>query len=353
MQRALLIFLSVTTLGLGSLCVVQWRQLRDQREQNRVLEGAHRLEAQTREEQQIRTGELEKRAARLQREVQEFSSVTTTLRATEATQRSNLTVVAAQATAVQPEKTAGEGKGGLFGKEMGEMVSKMMKDPEMRKMMRGQQKATLGMMYSGLFKQLRLSPDEKTRFEELLLDSQMRQVESAQGLFGTEESSDPAKDRETFQAAKKEDDAKIKALLGDERYAEFEDYQKNIGERMQLNQLQSQLEAANLPLLEQQSAQLIQIMQEEKTQLPPAIPTDPNLSPADMKALMTSENMEKQLQWTEDYNKRLLDRAREVLTLEQMDKYRDFLEQQASMQKIGLKMAKEMFGKESSPPAAK
>jgi hypothetical protein len=47
----------------------------------------------------------------------------------------------------------------------------------------------------------------------------------------------------------------------------------------------------------------------------------------------------------EDYNKRVLDRAGLVLTPAQLQQFTDLQNQQASMQKLGLKMAREMFGK--------
>ena len=111
---------------------------------------------------------------------------------------------------------------------------------------------------------------------------------------------------------------------------------------MQLDQFKTRLEAENLPLQDQQMAQMIQIMKDEKTALPPIIPTDNTEFPK--KELMTAENLDKQGSWMEDYNRRVLDRAGQVLSPEQLKQYREFLEQQASMQKLGLKMARQMFG---------
>ena len=65
---------------------------------------------------------------------------------------------------------------------------------------------------------------------------------------------------------------------------------------------------------------------------------------------VVAENLDRQLKWMEDYNRRVIDRAGQVLTPEQLAQYRTFQEQQVSMQKIGLKMAGQMFGGER--PAA-
>ena len=230
------------------------------------------------------------------------------------------------------------------------MLSKMMQDPAMKKMVRSQQRATLDMMYSGLFKQLRLSPDRQTALTDVMLDAQMHQVENAGSLLDGAEGTDPAKARLAMEESKKSTDARIKELLGDEHFAEYQDYQQNIGERMQVSQLQSQMEAANLPLQEPQVAQIMQVMQEERQRVPLVLPTGQNVNPADLKALMNAENLEKQLQWQEDFNQRVLERASAVLTPDQLKVYRDFQEQQSSMQKLGLKMAKEMFGPVETAP---
>jgi phage terminase small subunit len=342
MRKTLVILLSVATVALGVICSVQWRQLRQERTRHAALERALREETQTREEQVAKARELELRANRLQKDLQEFSAVTSNLRTSESMQRSNATALAERVKAVKNSA----GQAGVSGKDMREMVSSMMKNPEMRKMIRGQQKAAVEMMYSGLFKQLQLAPEEKAELSELLIESQMRQVDGAQGLFGDSEGQDPAQARADFAQAKKETDAQVKDLLGEERYATYQDYQKNITERMQLDQLKTRLEGAQMPLEEAQLAQLLKLMKDEKAKVPPAIPTDPNLSPAETKALMTADNLDKQVQWMEDYNKRVLDGAAGLLTPDQLKQFREMQEQQASMQKMGLKMAKEMFGQQ-------
>jgi hypothetical protein len=346
MQKTLVVLLSLTTVALGIICSVQFRQLRQERMRQVTLERALREEAQNREEQAAKARELEARANRLQKDIQEFSAVTSNLRTSESMQRSNATALAERAKAVQKSGATG----GVLGKDMREMVSSMMKNPEMRKMIRGQQKAAVELMYAGLFKQLQLAPEEKAELSELLIEAQMRQVDGAQGLFGDSEGQDPAQARADFAQTKKETDAQVRDLLGEERYATYQDYQKNINERMQLDQLQSRLESAQMPLEEQQLAQLLKLMKDEKAKVPPVIPTDPNLSPAETKALMTADNLDKQFQWMEDYNKRVLDGATALLAAEQLKQFREMQEQQASMQKMGLKMAKEMFGQQGGQP---
>src|SRR5204863_9128458 len=116
-------------------------------------------------------------------------------------------------------------KDGAFGKGMGEMIGKMMKDPAMREMMREQQKAMINMMYGGLFKDMKLSPDEKDKLKSLLTDAQMKNIESAQGLLGGEAKDGTAGEDAGKQIAdsKKQMNDEIKSLLGDERFAQYQE----------------------------------------------------------------------------------------------------------------------------------
>ena len=57
--------------------------------------------------------------------------------------------------------------------------------------------------------------------------------------------------------------------------------------------------------------------------------------------------------WMDDYNRRVLERAAQVLTPDQFKEYQSFREQQASMQKLGLQMAKQMFGGDKAGTTSK
>jgi len=205
-------------------------------------------------------------------------------------------------------------------------------------------------MYSGLFKELNLSSEEKEKVTGILVDAQMKNVENAQGIFGEKKDGASEDTAKLYVEAKKQTDAQLTALLGEERFAQYEDYQKNIGERMQIDQLKTKMAAENLPLQDEQMARLLQVMKEEKAAVPPVIPTDNTQVPN--KELFTAENLDKQMQWMAEYNRRVLDRAGQILSPEQLKQYQEFQEQQATMQKFGWNMARQMLGgeKSSNPP---
>ncbi len=356
MKKWLIGILALATAALGVLCVRQSRELRAQREQAQAAEVARRVETDTRQAQAARVKELERVNAQLDQQVRQFTAVTTSLRTNEAQQSSQLSSLTQKMQAMQakPGVEGAGGKGGLFGKDMGKMLGTLMKDPAMKEMMRDQQKSVIHMMYGSLFKELNLTPEEKEKFKSLLTDAQMKNIEFAPGLLGGRK--EGAEDTNKLLAdAKKQTDADVKALLGDERFAQYEEYQKSMGERMQLDQFKTRMAAENLPLQDQQVAQLFQAMKEEKAAVPPVIPTDNTQAPK--KEMFTAGNLEKQMAWMEDYNRRVAGRAGQILSPEQLQQYLEWQQQQASMQKLGLDMARQMFGgdkpADAEIPAAK
>ena len=339
MQKILIGIMSVLTLVLGILCAVQAKQLRAAREQMRLTEEARATEAEAHQAQAERVKELERDNRSLDRQVSRFATVTTELRTNQSAQTKDLQAMAERIRAAQAE---GESKEDGFGKGMGDMLGKMMKDPAMRDMIREQQKAAINMMYGGLFKDLNLSADEQEKLKSILTDAQMKNVENAQSLFGGDKDAPKDQMQKQMAESRAQTDAEIKALLGPERFAQYEDYQKNITERMQIDQFKNQLAGESHPLQDQQAARLMEVMKNLKTTMPPPISSDQTQTPKP--GMFTEDKIAGQIKWMDEYNRELVEAARPILSPEQLKPYQAFLEQQSSMQKLGLKMAKQMFG---------
>lgn len=329
-------------LALGVVCVVQSRQLRTAREQLRTAESSRAAEAEAREAQGSQLKILERSNQRLEQQVQQFARVTSTLRSNDVKQSSNLLAFSQQlkSSLRNGEGEAGEEKG-LFGKGMMGMVDKMMKDPAMRDFMKDQQKAVINQMYAGLFKEMKLTPDEREKLKSILIESQMKNVELAQGMFGDGKTGVAVEVGQQITDATKQTEGEIKTLLGDERFGQYENYQKTMGERMQLDQFKTQL-SSEAPLSEEQTKQLLELMQSEKAAVPMTTPTPPTSGV--VTEMFTAEVLDQQLKWAEDYNRRVLEGAGKILTPDQLKQYQAFQEQQASMQKLSLQMVKGMFG---------
>ncbi len=235
-----------------------------------------------------------------------------------------------------------KGKGG-----MGDMVARMMEDPGMRKMIRDQQRVVMNTMYEPLFKEMNLTDEEKEKLTQLMLDNAMKGVERARDLFS---GGDPAKRDEATQSLGeelKQSQAEIKELLGEERFAQYEDYTRNMGNRMAVDQLKSQLASGATPLQDTQAQQLLQIMREEhqmgsdSSGFAGGAANDPTQN---LNAIASEEAMDQLFQKQEEINKRVADRATTVLTAEQSEALRTQQANQLNLQRMGMKMARQMMG---------
>jgi hypothetical protein len=279
-----------------------------------------------------------------------LSALVGNLRASESTHASNYARLAQASTRSEGSQTneASGGTGGMFGKGMGEMLSKMMKDPNMREFMRAQQKMMVTKMYGPMIRDLNLPPDQQQKLNDLLLDQQMQTLERSQEMF-KDGKMDLQKLGETAKGQEKENEMAIKDLLGAEKYAEFEDYKKTMAERMQLDQFKEQLQGTDSPLREDQSKQILAVIKEERDHTPPVFDTSSPERMKDVGTLFQEGQMERQIEWQEQLNRRVQERLASVLTPEQLKAYTGLQEQQLSMQKFGMKMAREMFGKGATP----
>lgn len=225
-------------------------------------------------------------------------------------------------------------------------VAKMFTDPEMKKAMRGQQSMMVRMMYADLAKELGLAPEEADQLIELLTERQMGMAAQSMELMG-DGGADAKKLEESgksINASRKEYDAQINALLGEERAKKFAEYERSIGDRMQMQQVQQAFTASGVPLQDSQRDGLLAIMKEERLKTP-ASPFDASNKDvsAQMKALQNADAVDKAMQQTQDFNTRVLTRARTVLTPEQINAFEAAQKQQLEMMQLGMKMSREMF----------
>jgi hypothetical protein len=212
----------------------------------------------------------------------------------------------------------------------------MFKDPEMRKMLAAQQAGALRGFYSDFVKQAHLTPDEANHFFQLLQDRQMSLMDSSANLM-----SGSAVDVNAATAGINTANQALKDLLGPEGYREYQDFEKTLGDRIQVQQFSQQLGSVGSPLQDYQSQALIQIMSQESASLPnfqsgsgAGVQQALNMSPADI---------DRYSQQVEAMNQRVYNRAMAVLTPPQLTAFAAFQKNMATAQVAGLKMTQQML----------
>ncbi len=363
MNRKFLVLAVVFVVALGTACVLLLQQLNStrQREQAAAVTARVEVEARVQNEERLHTAERDR--ARVEKQNTELAALTHTLRQSEAQQASNATSLAQKlkSAGVRSGNSQGGSTSGTeagdpaadpsSGGGMADMMSKMMQDPAMKEMIRSQQKTMMKTMYGALFKELNLAADDQKKLTDLILDSQMGGMDNLGELMGKD---DAARQNAVSAMTDKNNKLKedIKGLLGEEKFAQYESYQKTMGDRMVLDQFQEHL--GDSPLRDDQSKQLLQLLADERGRVPPVISEDPDKAGDAFAKMASEEALNQQLKWQEDLNQRVLGRAAQVLTTDQLKEFTEFQTTQLNMQRMGLKMAREMFGgsKTRTPPAA-
>src|ERR1035438_4784841 len=224
MKSTLTLFLAVTTVTLAVVCVTQTRKFSGQQTQLASL----RTELDEKAQQVETLHAAQKRADQQRHELMDQAEELAAQ--LQARQLAETNVIVEASPAPPPVSSKGEksddAKGGF-----GKMLSKMMEDPDTRKFIHDQQRMMMDQMYAPLVKQMGLTPDEATKFKDLLADNTMKGAEAATSLMGGGASTNRTEAMATLSAGQKTMDEQLKTMLGDDRYAQYKDYQETVGER--------------------------------------------------------------------------------------------------------------------------
>ena len=142
-------------------------------------------------------------------------------------------------------------------------------NPETRKALREQKEGFLNTAYAALFKTMALSADEMEKFKGMVLDQEMKNAERM--LAYAKLAQDPVAQTNALKEIARDQaafEARLKAILGDTRFAEYQDYNQTIGQRVALDQFAQQLSGGATALTDEQGQQLLQIMTEEQRGMP-------------------------------------------------------------------------------------
>ena len=210
----------------------------------------------------------------------------------------------------------------------------LFKDPAMRKMMAASQAAALRGLYSDFLKQAHLTPDETEKFFQLLQDRQTALMDQSADMM-----SGSSMDMNAASAATNTADAALKDLLGADRFSQYQDFEKTLGPRMELQQFNQQLSGQGMPLQDYQNTALIQIMSQESS----AMPNFNGAGGTQQLANMNDGDVSQLTQQIDATNQRIYNRAMSVLTPPQLSAFATYQKNMAAAQVAGITMARQMM----------
>lgn len=224
-------------------------------------------------------------------------------------------------------------------------LAKMMKNPQMKEMVRAQQKVMLDRQYGSLSKYLNLPAERLDALKELLSDRQMAMVDAGMSMMSGSDS-DRKQAVEESKAIKTDYDKKIQEFLGSQDYQVFQDYEKTVNERMSVQMFKDTLPVADV-LTDQQEDNLIAVMYQERKDMPASsLMNNQNQDPSQL----TEERIAELQKQMEQLQKKYADRAAGILNPSQLEQFTKWQQQWSTMQMAGLKMAAQMFGNKAGTP---
>jgi len=238
-----------------------------------------------------------------------------------------------------PSASPAPGEEQARAKPQDSILNRMFKNPEMRKMIASQQAEALRGIYADFVKQAHLTPDEADHFFQLMEDRQMALMDSGANLL-----SGTGMDINAATAATNAANDALKSMLGSDRYAAYQQFEKTLADRMEVQQLGQQLDSVGVPLQDYQSQALVQIMSQERAGMP-SLMSSASDSPGGMQQAfsMSQTDMDNYQQQLDAMNQRVYNRAMSILNPQQLTAFSAFQKSMTTQQMTGLKMAQGFF----------
>jgi hypothetical protein len=230
----------------------------------------------------------------------------------------------------------------------------MFKSPEMRELIKNQQKLALSGIvdknYGAYFSSLGLTPEKSAALKDLILKKSLIGAQAGVSMMAGD--LDTEKRAEIMKQAKTdgdEVDQQIKEFLGETNYPQFQAYEKTIPERMTLNMFKEQQASGPGALTPDQESQLLQAMGEERTNFKFTTDfSDKTKLSADPASFFTEEKISKFDQEQNELQDRYMGRATNILAADQLEPFQKFLAGQREMQSASMKMAMQLFGQKAA-----
>ena len=186
------------------------------------------------------------------------------------------------------------------------------------KMMRTNLRANNKRMYADVGEKLGLSKEDANKLINMLTDQQV-------GNFGRGRDTnvtDPAERHRMWEEARREDQAEIDNFLGPTKAAALREYQETIPARMELDQMNRQLEGADAVLTAEQQTRMLAALIDERKRVPmPQMSNDAS----------HEDYAKAHADWQNDYNERVNAQANSILNTEQLAAYNEYQQWQKEM----------------------
>ncbi len=145
-----------------------------------------------------------------------------------------------------------------------EAQRRMLQQPRYREAWRAQQRLNYALRRENVIRLLEFTPEEADAVVEIAIDRQLTWIDRSPQKLVTQETAQQL--RVLYEQDKREDEAKFRELLGDEKHARFQEYMDSRSTRAQVDELRPKFTGADT-LREDQVEPLIAALHVERTRL--------------------------------------------------------------------------------------
>jgi hypothetical protein len=225
------------------------------------------------------------------------------------------------------------------GADLTKGLAEMFKGEQGKQMLKAQSEMGARMMYGDFTRKL----DPATADAVMALLAERQGMMASAGIDAMN-AADPAAARAKIQEQKAEFDKRLKGMIGEDKMAELESYERTVGDRMMFGQVESQFSSAGTPLTSEQRESVLSLMAQERLKIPRSPLEQGNSDPTEgMRALQDDKIVADWLKTEEQLHNRVLSQANGILTPDQVNTFSKSLQQMRDMQKFGMEMGKKMF----------
>jgi hypothetical protein len=223
--------------------------------------------------------------------------------------------------------------------------AKQMDDPEFRKMMQSNQERMIAGAYESLFKKLNLSEEDSKLVAELLSSRNMAALDQGRKLMnGKADEASMQAVRKEIQTTKEESDAKIKGMLGEDKFKELTNFEHTVGDQRALDGFARNFERKSMPLQAEQKDALSNIMREERLKFPGNEIPDLGGGPG-MSILKTDAELKTEQEQEKTYQENVINRAGQAgLSPDQINGLRDSFKERNDRRAMSRFMGRAMLG---------
>jgi hypothetical protein len=232
-------------------------------------------------------------------------------------------------------------------------MAELLKDPGMKDFVKAQQKMVLSGMidknYARFFSSLGLSPEQTASLKDLIIKKSLVDAQMGISMMSGNQDQDARMQLLDQANAEKEGiNAEIKQMLGAESYQNFQAYEKSQPERMSVGMFKDAQASGPTALSPDQEENLIQALSEERQNFKFSTDLyDQSRVARELSENFSEDKLKQFQQERAQLDEKYLERARAILSQEQMPQFEKFLSSQSQLQNAALGMAAKMFGGKS------